>query len=414
MRGMIHIVGIGDDGAASLSARTRAIVEGAELLMGGERHLAFFPDHRAEKILVKSNLAEIADRARTESDAGRRVVVLASGDPLFYGIGSYLIGKLGRDRVEIIPHVSAMQLAFARAGFSWQDAALVSVHGKPVKNLFPAVEDADVIGIFTDEENSPSAIARHLIEKGLANFEATVCENLDGSAERIRTFALAALASVADISSLNIVILRRLASPPPSVDLEALGPFGIPDELFVYRQPKKGLITKIEIRVLALSKMAIRPDAIVWDIGAGSGSVTVESARLASRGHVYAIEKNKPDFELIRTNLERFRVANATAVNARAPEGLDAWPSPDAVFIGGSGGELREIAAIAHAKQKPGARLVVNTITLENQALAHETMKSLGYDYDVTLVQIARSSPILDMTRFDALNPIAIFCGTKI
>ena len=409
----VQVIGIGDDGAAGLSPKARSLVDEAQLLIGGERHLSFFPDHSAEKIVTKSNLAEIADHARAASDAGRRVVVLASGDPLFYGIGSYLANKLGRDRVEIMPAVSAMQLAFARAGISWQDATLVSVHGKPMKNLFPAVEDSSVIGIFTDEENSPPAIARHLLDKGFDGFEAIVCENLDGQDERVRSFSLGELARVSDIGSLNVLILKRVEAGPAPVDAAKLGLFGIPDDQFVYRQPKKGLITKVEIRVLSLAKMAIQPDHIVWDIGAGSGSVTVEAARLASKGHVYAIEKNKPDFELIRTNLERFGIANATCVNARAPETIAEWPAPDAVFIGGSAGELSEICAIIHGKQKPGARLVINTITLENQSLAFQVMKDLGYEIDATLVNISRSSPILDMTRFDALNPITIFCGVK-
>lgn len=409
----VRVIGIGDDGARSLAAAAIDHVRAAQILAGGERHHAFFPDFSGERFVVKSNLAELVALIR-ERRAAARIVVLASGDPLFYGIGSYLVEKLGRDAVEIVPHVSSMQLAFARAAIPWQNATLVSLHGKPIRNLMPAVEDAETVGIFTDETNTPAAIAQLLLDKDRKDFTAFVCENLDGPDERVRAFTLPDLASNTHaIAPLNVVILKRIESAPAAVDLTRLAVVGIPDDDFIYRSPQKGLITKFEIRVLSLAKLNLRPDSVVWDIGAGSGSVSVEAARLAPRGRVFAIEKNKPDFELIKTNLDRFVVRNVTAVNGRAPEMIDAWPAPDAAFIGGSGGELKEICSIIAAKQKPGSRLVINTITLENQALAYESLKGLPYDIDATLVNVSRSTPILNMLRYEALNPIAIFTGVR-
>lgn len=206
----IQIIGIGDDGAHGLPAKRIAVIESADVLVGGRRHLAFFPDAGTERIEVGSNLKEVAARIDGASSDGRRVVVLASGDPLFYSLGGYLVGKLGAERVIVHPHVSAMQVAFARLGQPWHAAALVSLHAKPIEDLKPPIErGATPIGIFTDETNTPTAIARYVIGMGGA-YSASVCENLDGADERVWTGALEQMAAES-FAPLNVVILRRIA-----------------------------------------------------------------------------------------------------------------------------------------------------------------------------------------------------------
>jgi precorrin-6Y C5,15-methyltransferase (decarboxylating) len=189
--------------------------------------------------------------------------------------------------------------------------------------------------------------------------------------------------------------------------------FGLPDDAFVYRAPEKGLITKREIRVISLARMELAPDSTVWDIGAGSGSVGVEAARLCPQGAVFAIEKNRDDFALVQTNCERFGVTNLTALCEKAPAGLEAWPDPDAVFIGGSGGLMAELLDVVTIRMRPGGRLVINLVTLDNLAETVGYCKELGWPVDYTLAQISRSKPILSLTRYDALNPVTIVTAKK-
>lgn len=397
MKPKILIVGIGDNGADSLSRETLRRVAEAEVLLGGERHLAFFPDHPAEKLAIRDNLKELVARLQAEM---RRVVVLASGDPLFYGIAGYLANKVGRDRLEVLPNISSMQLAFARLNESWHDAALVSCHAKPIEDALDVVRDAKKVGIFTDDENTPARIARELKKAGIGGFRAHVCENLGGSDERISSCGLDELAE-RTFSPLNVLVLVKQAEAPP--DERRDWTFGIPEEAFYQRQPLKGLITKTEVRVLSLAKLRLRPGNVMWDIGAGSGSVSIEGALLAAR--IWAIEKNKDDCDIIRRNVEKFGTPQVNVVHGMAPAVLAGLPDPDAVFIGGSGGEMGELIHICRERLAAGGRLVINVATLEN-------LGEVPAD-DVTLVQISRTRPILNLHRFEALNPVFIASWEK-
>ena len=393
----IVVVGIGDNGTDSLSREALRRVAEAELLLGGERHLAFFPDHPAEKLAIRDNLKEVAARLQAET---RQVVVLASGDPLFYGIAGYLANKVGRERLEVLPNISSMQLAFARLNESWHDAALVSCHAKPIEDAIDVIRDAKKVGIFTDDENTPGRIARELKKAGIGGFRAHVCENLGGSDERISSCSLDELTE-RTFSPLNVMVLVRAAESP--ADERRDWTFGIPEEAFYQRQPLKGLITKTEVRVLSLAKLRLRPDNILWDIGAGSGSVSIEAALLGAR--VWAVEKNKDDCEIIRRNIAKFHTPQMSVVHGVAPAALADLPDPDAVFIGGSGGEMGELVRICRERLKPGGRLVINVATLEN-------LGEVPAD-DVTLVQISRTRPILNLHRFEALNPVFIATWEK-
>jgi precorrin-6B C5,15-methyltransferase / cobalt-precorrin-6B C5,C15-methyltransferase len=393
----VTIIGIGDNGVDSLSREALRQVSEAEVLLGGERHLQFFPDHPAEKLTVRDNLKEIAARLQTET---RRVVVLASGDPLFYGMAGYLATKIGRDRLEVLPNISSMQLAFARLKESWHDAALVSCHAKPIEDAIDVIRDAKKVGIFTDDQNTPGRIARELLKAGIGGFRAHVCENLGGRDERISAWNLAELAEQS-FSPLNVLVLTKKAETPTHEQRE--WSFGIPEEAFYQRQPLKGLITKTEVRVISLAKMRLRPGNVVWDIGAGSGSVSVEAALLGAT--VWAVEKNKEDCDIIRRNIEKFNTPQVTVIHGIAPAVLADLPDPDAVFIGGSGGEMSELVRICRDRLLPGGRLVINVATMEN--LGEVPAR------DVTLVQISRTRPILDLHRFEALNPVFIACWEK-
>jgi precorrin-6Y C5,15-methyltransferase (decarboxylating) len=401
----VKIIGIGDDGALSLSSNFIQWIEGSDVLVGGERHLSFFPNYQGERVILKGGLSrtiEELDQLRQT----KKVVVLASGDPLFYGVASFMAKKLGSEAVEIHPHLSSLQLAFARMGESWQDAAFESVHGRPMKGLAQRVDGKKKVAILTDEENSPSAIARYLLDFGMNEYEAFVAENLGGENERYGFWTLEDMVN-AEFSSLNVVILRRKPDAPASRH-----GFGFEDEEFHQRKPEKGLITKKEVRVLSLSELRLKPDSVVWDIGAGSGSVAVECTRLAPYGQVFAIEKNEGDMANIEENRKKFRT-DFTAIHAKAPDGLEKLPDPDAVFIGGSGGELRELIRICCYRLKGSGRIVVNSVTIETLSASQQALIEEGFGVNISLLQVSRSKPILNMTRFEGLNPIYVITGCR-
>jgi precorrin-6Y C5,15-methyltransferase (decarboxylating) len=319
-----------------------------------------------------------------------------------------------------------MQLAFARVKESWDDAVLTSVHAKPIENLLDVVENAKKVGIFTDDKNTPSRIADFLLKHGLGGFKAYVCENLGGEDERVTEAQLEDLVDM-EFSPLNVVILvkkdeeaKELSKPPSwvttqgSEEPQRAWTIGIPDEEFFQRTPQKGLITKAEVRVISLSKMKISSQSVVWDIGAGSGSVSIEAALIATSGVVYAIEKNSEDIENIKKNINKFGVKNVRVIHGVAPDCLDEVKDyPDSVFIGGSSGNMKEIIVRCAKRLKPHGKIVINAATIENLYEATRGLKECNFNCDVTLLSVARSKEIIGLTRFEALNPIFVISGKR-
>lgn len=404
MGGIIHVVGVGNEGRESLTPRALAIVQQADVLAGGQRLLDHFPDVPAERVKIGAKVDEVlATLAARRGD--RRIVVLATGDPNYFGITRALLRHVPGEDLEIWPNVSALQGAFAKAREPWDDTAFLTVHGRSMERLVESVRGQRKICLFTDEHNTPAAIARVLLNGGVEGYQAILCEDLGGPAERVTRLSLEDLASW-EAHPLNTLILLAPESLPRR-DAPTWAP-GLPEEAFDQRKPKLGLITKREIRVLSLTRLALRPDSVVWDIGAGSGSVSIEAARLAPHGRVFAVEKNAEDVEIVRANVQKFAVPHVTVLHARAPEGLDELPDPDAVFVGGSGGALHEILSIAARRLRPSGRIVVNAITLDTLHEAVTTFRQLGLEHEAILVSIARSKPLLDMMGFEALNPVYV------
>jgi precorrin-6B C5,15-methyltransferase / cobalt-precorrin-6B C5,C15-methyltransferase len=407
-RRAVTIVGIGDDGCKGLTARGLEAVMQAEWLVGGERHLAFFPEFRGERIVLGEGIGAALDRVAAIADE-HNVCVLASGDPLFFGVGALVIKKLRAEHVEVIPHPSALQWAFARVGLKWDDATFLSLHGRPIEGFLTRLRRSAKVAVYTDETNSPPALAARMLAHGEDTWQAWVCENLGGPGERVRSFALPALAEASDISPLNVLVLVR-ADPdwkaPPAI------PF-LHEDAFAKRVPRKGLITKREVRLLSLASLAIRPDSVVWDIGAGSGSVAIEAALLAPAGRVYAIEVDPEGVQICHENLRAHAVDNVRVIAGRAPEALADLETPDAVFVGGSKGSMEEIIDVALDRLRPGGRLVVNTITLENSGEAYQAFRKRELVPEVTLLQISRAEPLARYLRYEAQNPIQIFAVTR-
>ncbi|EID44171.1 bifunctional cobalt-precorrin-7 (C(5))-methyltransferase/cobalt-precorrin-6B (C(15))-methyltransferase [Parageobacillus thermoglucosidasius] len=395
---VIKLIGIGADGKASLPRLYERWIYESELLVGGERHLAFFPDYQGETLTIRGSLSQLVEWLRHET---KRTVIIASGDPMFYGIGSYLADKLP---IEVYPTVSSVQWAFAKMGEKWQDAEFISVHGRSMKGLAQRIDGCEKVAILTDETNSPNAIAKYLLSYGMTEYRAFVGENLGGRDERCRFFELEEMAD-AEFSPLNVVILQKTKAGPA-------WPLGIDDDEFLQRKPEKGLITKKEIRVLSISALRLHAESVVWDIGTCTGSVAIEAAKIAREGAVFAIEKNAHDIEICKENLKKFRV-DLTLVHGKAPEHLDKFADPDAVFIGGTSGEIGPLLDVCCRRLKRNGRIVINAVTIETLAQAVEALKQRGFQADITLAQISRSKPILELTRFDALNPIYIIAAKR-
>jgi precorrin-6Y C5,15-methyltransferase (decarboxylating) len=394
----IKIIGIGDEGQASLLPLYKKWIDESEVLIGGERQLSFFPDYIGEKIAIKGSLSSLAERLQNEI---RRVVVLASGDPLFYGIGSYLSKKI---QVEIYPYLSSIQLAFARMKESWQNAYFTSVHGRSMTGLAQRIDGRALVAILTDEKNSPPRIAQYLRSFQMNEYKAFVAENLGGINERSGWYELQEMEEI-DFSPLNVVILKRVKPTPEWA-------MGIADDQFSQRKPDKGLITKKEVRVLSLCEMNLKKDSIVWDIGTCTGSMAIEAARIACEGAVYAIEKNEHDLANCYENMKKFRT-DFVVRHGLAPDGLEDFSDPDSVFIGGTAGGMDEILDVCCSRLKPEGRIVLNAVTIESLSKGAEAFKARGFDVSITLAQISRSKPILKLTRFDALNPIYIITAKR-
>lgn len=410
------LLGILDDGWAGLGDAARQHLRAADLVIGAGRTLDLVRPHLAAGSEVQDmdgQLAAVPGWITAATSAGRRVVVLATGDPLCHGIAGWLGGKLGAEALSIIPAVSTLQLAFARFQTPWADIKIASCHSAdagewlvgapPTHGLYPLMRAIALhprVALFTSPQNDPARLARALLIAGYPEARLSVACRLLLPDETIHIGLAAVDAAKMAFSGPNVVLVER---PPESAPA-----FGRDDLAYLQRSPEKGLITKQEARALSLAKLRLKPDAVVWDIGAGSGSVGLEAAGLAPQGHVWAIEKNAADAANARANAERFRIGNYTLCEGKAPALLDTWPDPDAVFIGGSGGELDELIRLILARLKPGGRLVMNFVTLENLATATSALKAASAGWDVVQLQASRSQPILDMHRMAAQNPVWI------
>jgi len=421
------VLGILDDGWAGLNDAARHGLQSAGLIVGAGRTLALVQPHLPQSAALRDMdgaLGQVPGWIQAAAADGLHTVVLATGDPLCHGMASYLVGKLGAEAVAVQPALSTLQLAFARFQRPWQDYRIASCHNADagewqagatpdngLYKLIRAIAEYPKVAAFTSPDNNPARLARALWTAGYDDeVRLSVAAKLALPDEQLFPDLTLEQAAAMTFPDPNVVLVERRVADPRAI-------FGFDDLDFVQRQPEKGLITKLEARALSLAKLGLKPDSVVWDIGAGSGSVGLEASRLCRHGHVYAIEKNEGDAANAWENALRFQATNYTLRHGKAPEGLDAWPDPDAVFVGGSGGELAGLIDLILTRLKPNGRLVMNFVTLENLATAttalNAAVEKFGVAWDVTQLQASRSQPILDMHRMAAQNPIWIVSAKK-
>jgi precorrin-6Y C5,15-methyltransferase (decarboxylating) len=413
-RSKLVILGMGDDGFAGLTEASRRLLTEADVVLGAEPTLRLLAGQSlAARLVPLDPDMPAALRQAREALAMRRPVLVSYGDPLFYGIARYLAERLGKDRIEIIPHVSSMQLAFARVKESWDDAYLASAAGRPLGVLIDRIRTADKVGLFPGEDLPPRRIARALLDHGIDYFRAYVCEHLGQPDERVTQAELSELAEL-DFDPLHVLILVRKPNRPDRVaKLGRHRLFGNPDDAFAQSRPKRGLITQAEVRAIALAQLDVRPTSVVWDIGAGSGSVAIEAAQLAHQGTVYAVEPEPNDRFLLQANAEAFGVPNVRPVAGRAPECLADLPEPDAVFVGGTGRQTGAVLRAAFDRLADGGTLVVNVATIDALAAAHQTLKQLAGEVRLWNISLARGIEQMDRVRFQAVNPTFLLAATK-
>lgn len=407
----IHVVGIGLDGADGLIESVRQLVENTALLVGSDRHLSYFPNYSGQK-LVLGDFSEAITQIRSRITDHGYIVVLVTGDPLFFGLGRLLLTQLPAEKLTFHPHLSAVQLAFNSIKVPWQDAKIISAHGRSLDELITALQQGtDKIAVLTDGTNTPSAIARLLLALDLpSNYQFWVCENLGDQTERVQSGNITEILEQT-FAPLNVVVLIRADSE--QLDLATLPTFGLPDQTFLSFSDRPGLMTKREVRLLVLGELSLKPGQIIWDIGAGTGSVSIEIARLFPTSKIYAIEKTAAGTTLIQQNCRRFQVENVISIHGTAPEILRDLPMGDRIFIGGSGGNLSQILDTC-SRLSPGAVIVLALATLEHLNIALTWLKnSDSWHYQLLQVQLSRSIPVAQLTRFSPLNPVIILTATR-
>jgi len=410
----IQVIGIGLDGVAGLPDSVQKLIAQATLLVGSDRHLSYFPHHPAQRLILGDFHQAIATLRTHLSPASPPplIAVLVSGDPLFFGLGRLLLAELPPDQITFYPHLSSVQLAFSRVKVSWQDAELISAHGRSLEQLTQALQQGkDKIAVLTDPKNTPAAIARLLLALDLpSEYQIWVCENLGGSEERIQTFPMKDL-SEREFAPLNVVVLLR-CEQQQALDLEHLPALGLPDHSFLSFGDRPGLMTKREVRLLVLGELALQPKQVIWDIGAGTGSVSIEIARLFPQSQIYAIEQTAAGSALIRQNCDRFQVNNIIPIHGSAPDALQDLSDPDRIFIGGSGGNLNQI--LDRCAQRIASRgvIVLALATLERLTAAllwqEQVPQATFWQHHLLQVQLSRSVPVGSLTRFTPLNPVTL------
>jgi len=397
----IHIVGIDTE---ALPEKLPNVLKNCNSVVVSKRFeklfQSYFFQYKFLKIIPITPLSSAMDAISQELLTGD-VTVLASGDPLFFGIGKTIYQRFGSDRVKIYPALSSMQHAFALFKINWDDAFFLSLHGRNDDKLISALIIHKKLGLFTDSLNSPNTISKMIIgaigQRQAEKYEVHIAENIGEQNERLTTGSFEEI-SLQSFSSLNVMIIIQ-----KEVDENEICSFGLLEEEIEH---SRGLITKNEIRAVAIHNLRLADSMVLWDIGAGSGSVSIEAARLFPGSRIYTIDKERQQIENIKSNRERYKCWNINILEGLAPQILHGLPDPDRIFIGGSGGHLPIILETAIDKLRKDGRIVINCILEKTFKVASSYLSEHGFNVMVSEVQVKRYSyPEFGKI---ALNPIKI------
>jgi precorrin-6Y C5,15-methyltransferase (decarboxylating) len=397
----LSIVGIGEDGVEGLSQAARGLIGAAEIVFGGRRHLGLAaPLIRGAARPWPSPFEGAADEVLHYR--GRQICVLASGDPFHYGIGAVLARHVDAREMIAVPAPSAFSLAAARLGWSLPHTVLLSLHGRTLALVRPHLQPGARILALTSDEAGPAAVAKLLAETGFGASRLTILEALGGARERIQSTTAAGF-EFGDLDTLNTVAIEVNAAPDARVIARTPG---LADDLFEH----DGQITKREVRAVTISSLAPRRGELLWDIGAGAGSVAVEWMLADPAMRAIAIERRADRAARIRRNAAAFGVPGLEIVEDTAPAALGRLVAPDAIFIGGGASDAGVMDAAARAL-RPGGRLVVNAVTLETEALLLARHAALGGE--LIRIAISRAVPVGEKTGWRAAMPVTQWVWIK-
>ncbi len=391
MKPWLHIVGISEDGMEGLTPATRAVVEAAEVIVGGDRHQRLSEKVKAERISWPSPFDDLIELLK--ANKGRRVVVLATGDPLWYSVGARIGRAIDPGEITYHPQVGAFQLAAARMGWSMADLETLTVHGRPVEQMIAFIQPLQRLLILTTGEETPQQIARFLSERGFGKSRMTVLASMGGADE-------ARFDGLAESWSHNVPAFNTLAVECVAASDAALMPRvpGLADDLFTH----DGTMTKQEVRAATLAKLMPMRGALLWDVGCGCGSVAVEWMRAARYSQAIGIEPKAERRVFAAANAAALGTPKLELVDGVVPEVLDGLAAPDAVFIGG--GLSRETFDACWAALRPLGRLVANAVTLESEALLLALYKQHGGE--LVKLSVARTTALGALTSWKPMKPV--------
>lgn len=419
----LYVIGIG---YKPFDKRAREIILNSEVILASSRLFEIFKEYdefeivkdKAKVINNVNETIEFIKKTKQQHDRAT-VVLLASGDPMFFGIGRRAVREFGKDNVEILPDLSSIQMAFAKIKEAWDDAFLMSLHGGPdpekrrrlpyeINDIPSLLEKHNKIAILTDKENNPSAIAKEILDSSLSCshtplLQVFVCERLGYPDEKLTKGMPAEIADMS-FSEPNVVIIQKTEHRTQKTDIV----FGLKEEEIAHA---KGLITKDEVRAVTVHKLRLPQKGILWDIGAGSGAVSIEAGRLCPELKIFAIEKNEEQIKHIKTNMVIFNLYNIEIIKGEAPNVLKHLPHPDRVFIGGSGGRLKEI--ISFIAKMTTTIVVINAATIETLNEAIQSFENNGFKVEVSEISVSRAKSVANKKYLSALNPIFVIIGQK-
>ncbi|MCP3926875.1 MAG: precorrin-6y C5,15-methyltransferase (decarboxylating) subunit CbiE [Desulfobacterales bacterium] len=403
MDNIVNIIGTGVS-YNDLTAAHLSLIDNADVLIGGKRHLSMFEEKDCEKIEIDKKISEISNYILSQK-SNKKVVILASGDPLYYGIGSYLIKKIGKENINIHPNINSVSAAFSRIKEKWSDVKSISLHGRIFdRDFLRTFRSNNKIVVFTDIVNTPAAVSKTLLENGINWFKVCVFEKMGASDEKFEWYKLEEAVNK-NFDELNIAVF---ISEEKS---EGRSPYpGLPEDEYEH---ENGLITKSEVRAVTLSKLRLEDSSVFWDLGAGSGSVSVEAAFFISDGSIYSVEKNRDRVTQIKNNIKKFNCSNIEVKNLDLPEGISELPEPDRVFIGGGGKNLEKIVDESIKKLKKDGIIVINTVVLKSLETAVNSLKKHNMEPDVVQLSVSRGSAIAGELMLKSLNPVWIVTGKK-
>lgn len=391
----LSVLGMGDDGLDGLSPAARALLDAAEVVIGGARHLALV-DTKADKREWPSPFAGARDLL--DSLRGRNVAVLASGDPMWFGIGATLTRWLSPGEMRVLPHPGAFSLAAARLGWPLQDCLCLTVHGRPLEALHLHLAPGRRLLVLAEDGQSPASVARLLEKAGYGPSRLVVLEHLGGAAERIRdSVAEAWVGEAADLNTMAIECRAeagaRLWSAVP----------GLPDDAFDH----DGQLTKREIRAVTLAALAPLPGQMLWDVGAGCGSIAIEWMRAG--GRAAAIEPRADRVARIAANAAALGVPGLEVIRGSAPDALP-YSDPDAIFVGG-GVSAPGVLDACWSALRPGGRLVANAVTAEGEAALIALHSRFGGQ--MVRLSVSRLAPVGGFHTWHPAMPVTQFIGRK-